>query len=83
MSAFSNGYEWDCWSDRWCMTCEKDSMGQPAATPERFCPIVTDVLAGAGPTPAQWTEVDPGGLADRYTCSAYQAREGEPDATRS
>jgi hypothetical protein len=75
---FSNGFEWDCWSGRWCHTCLMDSMGAPSRAPEVFCPIVTDAMLGE--TPGAWTEVEPDGLETRYACSEYAPREGEPDA---
>jgi hypothetical protein len=67
-AAFSNGFEWDRWSARWCDTC----------TYEATCPLID--MAYLGETPAEWTEVEPDGLETRYACSEYGPREGEPDA---
>jgi hypothetical protein len=79
VSAFSNGYECDRWSARWCETCAKDSLGLPATAPEVFCPIVGSAMMD-GPTPPEWVENESGGLETRYTCTDYEPRVGEPDA---
>lgn len=79
MSAFSNGYEWDRWSGRWCETCTKDSIGLPDDAPDVFCPIVTAAMT-ADPTPREWVEAEPDGLETRYTCTDYEPREDEADA---
>jgi hypothetical protein len=79
VSAFSNGFEWERWSARWCETCRKDSLGLPASALETFCPIVGSAMVD-GPTPREWVDDEPGGLETRYTCTDYEPREDEPDA---
>lgn len=78
MTAFSNGTEWDRWSDRWCATCSKDSMGLGPAAPEVFCPIVTDAMMGG--RPEQWREDQPDSPTMRYTCTEYAPRDSDEDA---
>lgn len=56
---FSNGYEWDCWSSRWCMRCQREDV----------CPILDNVFLNEV-VPPEWT---PGtdDLYDRYHCSMF------------
>lgn len=63
MTAFSNGFEWDCWSSAWCHKCKNDI--------NEDCPIVLDVFINNEP-PKEWTEVNEMGLADRYECSKFE-----------
>lgn len=68
MTAFSNGFEFDCWAPNWCHRCTKDDTGH---APEGiFCPILTNVMA-INQVPREWT---PGtdDLRDRYHCSAFE-----------
>jgi hypothetical protein len=67
MSAFSNGFEFDCWSANWCDRCIKDD-GESV-----FCPILSDVMLN-NEVPPQWT---PGtdDLRDRYHCSEFQEEQ--------
>jgi hypothetical protein len=59
---FSNGFECDTWMDSWCQRCRNDT--------EEQCPLLTVVFADER-TPAAWTDVQPGGLADRYRCEDF------------
>lgn len=62
-SPFSNGFQGESWMDRWCWApCKKDR--------DSSCPLV--LAAYSGYTPKEWTEVNPGGLADRYHCSEFE-----------
>lgn len=62
--AFSNGTEWDAWSDRWCGRCLHDV--------NEDCPLVMVALLAA--TPVEWREDNPGSLGDRYTCTQFVDR---------
>lgn len=68
MTAFSNGFEYDCWSANWCCHCTRDDTG--LANEGTWCSILTDVLL-TNELPAQWS---PGtdDLRDRYHCSEFQ-----------
>lgn len=81
MSAFSNGTEWDYWSNRWCMTCRHDGMGVRGNHPDggRMCPIITTAIC-TPETPVEWVAGDTNGLADRYACTKYHPRDPEVDA---
>jgi hypothetical protein len=61
VSAFSNGFEWDCWSAQWCERCARYD----------DCAILDEVFVD-NVKPAAWTEVRPGGLADRYECREFE-----------
>lgn len=79
-SAFSNGYEWERWSSRWCESCKHDEMlGAMGDTGVTNCPIAEILLVGSG-TPRELEEVSLGGLENRYRCLGYEVREGELDA---
>lgn len=72
--AFSNGFEGDCWTGRWCQTCKaRRYFGVPD------CPIF-DVMTLGEKTPRELEEVALGGLENRYACAGYEVREGEEDA---
>lgn len=67
MTAFSNGFEYDCWSANWCHRCIRDeSGGAPEGT---YCPILSGVMLTNEVAP-EWT---PGtdDLRDRYHCWAF------------
>lgn len=79
-AAFSNGFEWERWSARWCETCNHDeTLGAMGNTGVTACPIAEVLLVGSG-TPAELEEVALGGLENRYACTGYEVREGEEDA---
>lgn len=58
-AAFSNGFEWDCWSENWCQKCSLYG----------DCGILGEAFV-EGTTPTEWT---PGtdDLRDRYHCSEF------------
>lgn len=70
MTAFSNGFEHECWSANWCYKCTKDEIG--LAPKGIYCAILTDVMAD-NTVPPQWT---PGtdDLRDRYHCSEFRGK---------
>ena len=72
-SAFSNGYEWDCWSSKWCENCIHDDFET-----DKFCPLVTVAMLG-DKTPAEWMFEKPLSLYDRYTCVEFQDEDGPGD----
>ena len=65
MAAFSNGYEWDCWSSKWCDTCINDI--------NQACPIVSYAIMGGQPT--EWLPNVENSLYDKYTCTKYKEIE--------
>lgn len=79
-SAFSSGFEGDCWTSRWCETCNHDELfGQVGGTGVAQCPIAA-VMVISSRTPRELEEVSLGGLENRYRCLGYEVREGELDA---
>lgn len=60
-AAFSNGYEWDCWSSVHCVKCVNDENDD--------CQLV--LVGFMGRTPVQWVEEVPFGLYDRYRCTEF------------
>ena len=62
--AFSNGTEWDCWSDRWCDRCRNDQT-------DEGCLLV--LVAMLGQTPAEWVEDVPMSLGSQYRCTKFEA----------
>lgn len=68
MTAFSNGFEFDCWSAGWCKMCIKDDSGEAAEGV--YCPIVSGVMLN-NEVPPEWS---PGtdDLRDRYHCSQFE-----------
>jgi hypothetical protein len=72
--AFSNGFEGEIWMGRWCEApCRKDR--------DSDCPLI--MAAFLGVTPKEWTEVEPGGLENRYHCSEFEpddkGGDGDPE----
>jgi hypothetical protein len=74
-SAFSNGYEWDCWSSKWCDRCVHDDWQT-----DKFCPLVAVAMLG-DKTPAEWMDEKPLSLYDRYTCIEFRSEDDGPDPT--
>lgn len=64
--AFSNGFEWDCWSAAWCNECVH----------EDDCPLI--LVAMLGKTPVEWTEDEPLGLETRYVCQEFEQLAKSP-----
>lgn len=58
---FSNGFEWDCWSSKWCQRCAKDANDD--------CALILTAMCGT--RPVEWLEMQPNGLEDRYDCSEF------------
>ena len=78
--AFSNGFEGECWTSRWCETCAHDEyIGETGPTGVAECPIIGVTIVGSR-TPRELEEVSLGGLANRYRCLGYEVRDGEDDA---
>lgn len=71
-AAFSNGFEWESWAEAHCWACVHY---EPNGSADCLLP---DVAMLDQVTPAEWTETNPGGLADRYTCSDFEAIAPEP-----
>jgi hypothetical protein len=61
-SPFSNGFEWDVWSARWCHRCLNDA--------NEDCPLI--LVAMLGKTPSQWVEGEILGLETRYSCNGFE-----------
>lgn len=59
---FSNGTEFDCWSENWCQRCRHLDA----------CPLL-DVAFIEEKTPAQWQDWEPGSLGNQYTCTEFEA----------
>lgn len=81
IAAFSNGYEWDRWSGRWCQGCRHDNSQtwtNVGDAPLVLCPLMEVALLGR--TPREWAEMDLGGLDNRYACSQYEPIDPEQDA---
>jgi hypothetical protein len=62
MAAFSNGYEWDCWSSKWCKRCINDINND--------CPIIMNALMGN--QPVEWVPSIENSLYDRYLCIQFE-----------
>ncbi len=58
---FSNGFEWDHWSNSWCERCLRVS----------DCPLL-DVALINQRRPFAWLEINARGLSDRYHCAGFQ-----------
>jgi hypothetical protein len=59
---FSNGTEFDAWSENWCARCRH----------EETCPLL-DVVFIEEKTPGQWQDREPGSLGNQYTCTEFEA----------
>jgi hypothetical protein len=74
--AFSNSDQFEYWADgpRGCYSCRNDSMGGGPDEPEKFCPILSAAVGGAG-IPQEWTTVtDEDHIHGDYTCAEYDER---------
>lgn len=69
--AFSNGFEWDCWSSKWCHNCKRDEEFQKGTTDEGCSIIVEGMFEDE--IPKQWVDERPGSLDDRYRCTEFEA----------
>ena len=69
VTAFSNGFEFEAWSEDWCNRCVKDGMG--AGDEGQFCSLLTEVMA-SNEVPEQWS-AGSDDLRDRYHCSEFEA----------
>jgi hypothetical protein len=68
VTAFSNGFEFDCWSSNWCSMCIHDDQGlAPEGT---YCAILSDVMV-ENEVPSEW---NPGtdDLRNRYHCTKFE-----------
>ena len=65
MTAFSNGFEYDCWSARWCNRC----------THVDTCEILLSVMVD-NVVPREWT-LGHDDLFDRYHCNAFERAQRE------
>lgn len=63
--AFSNGFEFDCWSAIWCEECVH----------YEDCPLLLVMLNEK--TPAAWNEIDPLAL-NRYHCDEFEKADEDP-----
>ncbi len=71
--AFSNGTEWEMWSENWCERCVHDS---PALVDQgKGCPLI--MLGMTGFIPAEWME-QPEGSPDRYHCIQFRDEDDGP-----
>jgi hypothetical protein len=61
-AAFSNGFEWDRWSAKWCGRCAEDV--------DESCSLV--MIGFMGRKPAEWVDERKGDLDDRYRCVEFQ-----------
>ena len=68
--AFSNEFEFECWSENWCNRCIKDEMGR--GKQDQFCPILSDVMLD-NEVPKQWSD-GTDDLRDRYHCSEFEGQ---------
>jgi len=71
--AFSNGFDWDCWSDKWCQRCIHDD-----GEVDKFCPLITVAIVDQK-TPAEWMFEQPASLYDRYQCIEFRTEDDGPD----
>lgn len=74
--AFSNGAEWEIWSDRWCWhPCKKDR--------NEDCPLIMIAICFQR-RPKEWIDAaDPRAAAGRYECTEFEPDDqdggGEPE----
>lgn len=63
MTAFSNGFEFDCWTENWCARCAREEGSNVCQILDQ--PVIFNEV------PPQWT---PGtdDLRDRYHCNAFE-----------
>lgn len=73
--AFSNGTEWDIWSDNWCYRpCLRDLPYQNDLKGATGCPLIALAMVEER-TPAEWME-QPDDSPDRYVCLEFKAPGG-------
>jgi hypothetical protein len=72
-AVFSNGAEWEIWSDHWCFRpCKKDR--------NEDCVHILAALCGA--RPAAWVDApDRQKAHGRYICTDFELDEGEDHVT--
>lgn len=70
VSVFSNGTEFDCFSDRNCWNCVKDGF-IGAGPDDAQCELLDVVMLENADVPDAW---EPTGGIDRYRCTAKVAR---------
>lgn len=67
-AAFSNGTEWECWSENWCHQCRNDSLGTGNEGDD--CPLILVALMQR--TPSEWLRQEKDRLGDRFHCIEYR-----------
>lgn len=71
---FSNGTEWDIWSQVWCHQCSKDHGMHNGALEEPQCPLIVDAMMNN--EIKEWTDTSPS--TNQYpsvVCSAFEQCE--------
>lgn len=75
-TAFSNGFEGECWMGAHCERCINDS--DELVNRGEGCPLI--LIALEGRTPAEWADDKPGSLTERYRCAYFRSEDDGPDA---